>query len=527
LKGKRQFFLIVLLNVFFLVSIRCYAAGEDYVDVISDIDGITDVGIHSNFELEKAYDSSFDTLIEEDTGSAGSNTEDDIDTNTVNEDGQSDKGIETNFPNAQGTQLDSQYMNIQEEDTGGSSVDEWLNVMNYDLTYDNWTKVGTIPYLDTDDSSEIYTKLTDVWDGWYGFLNTIETGAGFSVNISILCYQAGAGESIEIVLDYIGGSGSSIGSVTPDSSYSYKTITLGGAYSANEINQMRIYVIYHKSGKGDNIYADHARLGISRLGGTNYEIDFEYGWQNADWNEMNEEVCIYVGSHTGSEILNINYWVGSWSSLGSITGTGWTNITATGLISSTYTIQLKGASESGDSSQDDWNIDLITLHTWTLAQPNYELNLEIQWQSADFDEQNEEVCITTGNFGGVEDIKVYEWDISGSQWVLLGILAANQWNNFTINYLTSSDYYVKYEGASETGDSLQDIWEIDAALINCYSPETTTTTTTTTTKSQNDPPKLSNNPSEIQFLILFACNAIMSIYFVGLIIKMIKKFLER
>ena len=102
--------------------------------------------------------------------------------------------------------------------------------------------------------------------------------------------------------------------------------------------------------------------------GTNYQIDFEYQWTAAVHNMANAQVCIYVGSHTGSEDLLVNYWTGSaWSPLpGTITGTGpsWFDFTATGLASSTYTIQLKGATETGDTSSDSWNIDAITLRTW-------------------------------------------------------------------------------------------------------------------------------------------------------------------
>jgi len=97
----------------------------------------------------------------------------------------------------------------------------------------------------------------------------------------------------------------------------------------------------------------------------NYEIDFEYQWTTADYEKENKEVCIYVDSHTGSENLNINYYNGgSWTNLGTITSIGWNNFTAAGLISSTYTIQLIGATEASDSIQDNWDIDCIYLHTW-------------------------------------------------------------------------------------------------------------------------------------------------------------------
>jgi len=525
IQRKNLFFFIGVLLLFFLRPTRCFAAGEDYVDVISNIDGIADIGTHSNFEAEKAYDSSFDTLTEEDTGEVGSDTEDDIDINTTDVDSSPDKGTETNFPYAQGTSLDSQYMNIQEENTGGEAVNEWKDCNGYDSTYTQWTKVGTAPYLNAQDEPThyIYTNKAGYADGWYDFADTAATGGGISLNISLYC-QGDGGDSIDIYIDYTGsGAGSLVGNVVPDTSYSYKTLDLG-THTASEINSARAYFVHVNAGKANEIDLDHARLGLSRTASENYEIDFEYGWQNADFDEQNEEVCIYVGSHTGSETLNINYWAGSWISLGSITGLGWTNVTATGLTSSTYTIQLIGASESGDSAQDNWDIDLITLHTWTPAQPNYKLNLEIQWQNADFDEQNEEVCIATGTFSGTEDIKIYEWDISGSQWYLVGTLAANQWNNFTISYLTSSNYYIKYEGASESGDTAQDTWQIDAALINCYTSETTTETTTT--QNKNDPPNSPNNDPVIQSLMLFALNAITFLFMVMIIIKLLKKVFD-
>ncbi|VVB59688.1 Uncharacterised protein [uncultured archaeon] len=62
------------------------------------------------------------------------------------------------------------------------------------------------------------------------------------------------------------------------------------------------------------------------------------------------------------------YWTGSsWSSLGIITGTGWKNFTATGLTSSTYTIQLVGALETGDTSMDSWLVDCMFLRTYNAS----------------------------------------------------------------------------------------------------------------------------------------------------------------
>ena len=98
----------------------------------------------------------------------------------------------------------------------------------------------------------------------------------------------------------------------------------------------------------------------------NYKIDLEYQWTAAEFSKLNEEVCIYLLFHSGNENLEVNYRAGSnWVNLGTIYNTpGWYNFTATGLTSQLYTIQLKGTTESGDASQDIWQIDTITLHTW-------------------------------------------------------------------------------------------------------------------------------------------------------------------
>jgi hypothetical protein len=161
------------------------------------------------------------------------------------------------------------------------------------------------------------------------------------------------------------------------------------------------------------------------------KINLEYQWTSAAFDRTYEEVCIYVGSHTGSENLTVNYWDGfSWNALGTISATSWTNLTATGLTSSTYTIQVIGTSESSDSSKDLWNIDLITLHTWSTQTYNYKLDLEIQWTSANYSQDYEELCIYAGSMD-TESIRVDVWN--GAGWTnIASDLTPSSWNNFTI-----------------------------------------------------------------------------------------------
>jgi len=292
-----------------------------------------------------------------------------VDSNSCEEDASPDKGIETNFSNAQDVIPDSDVMNIQEENNGGGSSSEWLNCNAFDSTNTDWTEVGSSPYLDAQDQSTNLITCTSSWsdeEGWFDFPDTSLTGA-LNVNISIYCNNDdGAGDDYaDVIVDYTGsGSGSSVGSIGQHTSWSYDTIDLG-SHTVSEVNNLRVFFKYEDVSWDDDVRIDHVRLGVSSLGGDNYETDFEYQWTTADYDKENKEVCIYVDSHTGSENLNINYYNGgSWTNLGTITSTGWNNFSAAGLISSTYTIQLIGATESSDSNQDNWDIDCMYLHTW-------------------------------------------------------------------------------------------------------------------------------------------------------------------
>ncbi|MHA1614271.1 MAG: hypothetical protein ACTSYJ_05455, partial [Candidatus Thorarchaeota archaeon] len=199
------------------------------------------------------------------------------------------------------------------------------------------------------------------------------------------------------------------------------------------------------------------------------KINLEYQWTTATYNATYENVSIYVGSHTGgSENLLVNYWDGfTWNLLGTISSTGWTNFTATGLTSSTYTIQFLGSSETSDSSKDTWNIDLITLHTWSVQTYNYKLDLEIQWSSANYTQDYEELCIYAGTLDS-ESIRVDVW--AGSDWTNIATdLTASSWNNISIGtWLTSSTFTIRFRGDLEVGDTTQSSWEIDCSLVHTW-----------------------------------------------------------
>jgi len=99
--------------------------------------------------------------------------------------------------------------------------------------------------------------------------------------------------------------------------------------------------------------------------------------------------------------------------------------------------------------------------------PNYRLDLEVQWTSVDYNQQNEYLCIYAGTLNS-EALKVDVW--TGSSWVnVIASLSANSWNNVSVStYLTSSTFTIRFIGATESGDAVQSSWQIDCALLHLW-----------------------------------------------------------
>jgi len=438
----------------------------DYVDDMSNEDGSDDKGTHSLFAAEKAGpDGVVDTLTE--ASAAGENVENDVDTNDSDEDGSADKGTETNFANAQGTSLDSSYMNIQETNTGGSSsLSLYVDVDDESRTGD-WIRIGANPYLDANDYSTnyVYVDGNNKVIGDYGFTDSGKSTETINtVTIQLYAMQSLGSKNLEVFV-WDGSSWGSLGTQTTPTSWDWMSWT--ATMELDTWTKIDAAEIYIKSRSGGGLYeVDSARLQIGYTAPENYQIDFEYNWTTAAYSSENEKVCIYLAAHGGgSETLNVNYWSGSsWTLLGTVTATGtWTNLTATGLTASTYTIQLIGASESGDTTQDDWEIDLITLHTWGAS--SYELDLEVQWTDVDHDETNEWLCIYGGTMGS-EDILVDVWN--GATWINIFTNLSSGWNSVNVSsYLVSSTFTIRFRSI---GDAVEaDDWEIDATFLYVWS----------------------------------------------------------
>ena len=291
---------------------------------------------------------------------------DDIDNNSSDVDNSPDKGIETYFNNCKANITDTQVMIIQEISSSGNDVNTNLPVNGFTSTWTAWgPNGGNSPYLDASDNTNyIFETSGDLDDmAWFTFDNTTATGSGITTHLWVEFDKAG-GEKLNWYIDITGDNTPEFSGIyTASSPGTYDMGEVIGLDDATEINAARLWCEYDYSGSSTDMQIDYAYLEIKRY--SNYNIDFEYQFTGANYSDTHEQLCMYVTSCTGTEPLYINYWDGdSWELLGIITGTGWKNVTATGLTSSIYTIQLIGLTETSDTEQGDWNIDCIYLHTW-------------------------------------------------------------------------------------------------------------------------------------------------------------------
>ncbi|KKN93618.1 hypothetical protein LCGC14_0194500 [marine sediment metagenome] len=200
-----------------------------------------------------------------------------------------------------------------------------------------------------------------------------------------------------------------------------------------------------------------------------YELDFEYQWTTADAGQTSEEVSIWVGPRSDAENIVVDYWSGSWTNIGTINAASTHfNFTATG-IASTYTLRFTGSSEAADGTQTNWDIDLITLHTWTAEVLDYELQWEHQSTTVDTNKDTYNVTI----YGSAtEDMEIQTWDIGGTAWnapLTLQISTTEQWYNQTVDAnAIGTTITWRYRGTSEAADAVQDTFNIDYAGVAAW-----------------------------------------------------------
>jgi|GEM_PF-1928994 len=412
-----------------LLRVEGAGSKEDAVDQQSDVDSSPDVGTHSNFTAQQyGPDLINDTLTEWNTGGASNTT-------LINA-----ESFEGAWPPTGWTE--TAFSNWNQESNyaydGTYSAD-------FDGAFGDPSGYLTTPAMDCSDASAIYV---DFW--WY------DNGLDLD-DFELEYYDGSVWDNYQDLDALESGNGwHHYTEKITDNQYFISNFQI--RWWANTVSNFETGCVDLVAVKKEIQNAD------------NYELDLEVHWIDLPYSLPNETLCIYAGT-MGAEDIKVDVWNGTgWENVFNDLSAGWNNQSITDwLTTSNFTIRFKGGTETGDTNQDTWQIDIALIHVWHEGGENYELDLEIQWVSADYTRPNEELCIKTGTFTGSENIQVRVWNSTGSSWDWIMNLTANQWNNVSItSYLTSSTFTVQFLGGTETDDTSQDSWNIDATLLHVW-----------------------------------------------------------
>jgi hypothetical protein len=131
-----------------------------------------------------------------------------------------------------------------------------------------------------------------------------------------------------------------------------------------------------------------------------------------------------------AETIRVDVWNGSsWQNLFTDLANGWNNVTvASYLTYSTFTIRFNGGTESGDTVQDSWYIDVTLLHVWT---NKYTLEVEFTGSSS------------------TENWNQLTWTVN-SAWAIASVSVTLQLYNYTGGgaYPTSGNGYISYTSSA-------------------------------------------------------------------------------
>jgi len=159
--------------------------------------------------------------------------------------------------------------------------------------------------------------------------------------------------------------------------------------------------------------------------------------------------------------VKIDVYNGTWITVydGGGNWDAWTNVTFTEM--SITKMRFKFYNNHGSQSQSAYVYEGQFLKSGTPQ--NCELDLEVQWTNVNYNDTNQWLCIYGGTMGS-EDIRVDIWN--ASTWKNVFTDLSTGWNNISVSqYVSSSTFTIRFKGASETLDSVQDSWQIDAALL--------------------------------------------------------------
>ncbi|MHA2030385.1 MAG: LamG-like jellyroll fold domain-containing protein, partial [Candidatus Kariarchaeaceae archaeon] len=455
---------------------------EDAVDhENSNVDGVADLGVHSNFYDERSKDGIYDTLTE----TYGVNTHS-INSATSSShvrigDGSAD------WRSPIGTISFWVYFSSTASDRpwGLSSDMEWDNVGNNRYTFD-WGTNDIVP------ASSILNNFTWYYFAvtWNEYTNSFKFYIGDesttpTVDVSTSTWTGSLSSAAMGTNTFLASNGGSeiigngdelryydIERSLTDIQSDYKTTLTGNEYGLRSYFKFDNDLIDYGPDGHDATIVSTVPFQTSPLPSwddADSRLDLEVQFQNIPYQVAAAELAIYTGS-TDAENILVDYWNGSdWINIHTdLAPNSWNNISVANYVKyEEFTIRFRDGTTISDLNQDTWQIDAVLLKL-----NNYQLDWEHQSQSVDTGRENYYLSIYGSTTDPYETFEIQLWNQATLNWITLATAITNtkQWHNISITdpeFLGTTVTW-RYKGDNETRDGYQGTLNIDYAAIVSY-----------------------------------------------------------
>jgi hypothetical protein len=332
-----------------------YATGDkNFVDQQSNVDGSPDKGTHSNFTAMKyGPDGIYDTLTEADTG-----------------------GYDVYYlGNTQLTGFGTDYRALT---TTSGTADTTTSIKHAKNTgyfyFDPFTSSSTATGTPSATalkgygwrSNGVYGKVIPAGT-WQFNLTLQETSATGNGHIEIWVYKCTTTGGSVTKLFNIDATGTNVLATTATTKYTFTYTSTSSFDLTNYVLVIEYWL--HVTTAGTSATGTLKMTTVSadssvKIPKSNYQLDLEVQWVNANYTRTNEYLCIRTGA-LNSENLQVDVWTGSsWTTvITALTANAWNNVSVSDyLTSSTFTIRFKATDETNDLTQSSWQIDCALLY---------------------------------------------------------------------------------------------------------------------------------------------------------------------
>jgi len=340
-----------------------------------------------------------------------------------------DKGTHSAFANMQALDLANDTLTEADQGAAGNNIEDFVDTIS-DLHPED-TDIGT-------HAGGGFTEMQDK-DGVWDTLTEADTG--------------GAGGTVEYIAEFFNDTYSTFTDPTLSYDGDWGTATYETTAVTTDYRPVAYWTSFDSANSGSGTITQVDFIIRYSVAGTSND---EWGW-----------IMVVSGTdHTLRAEASGDFSLANdtYTDITEPNGDGWT-------WAEVWSIQIDlDYDKVANSDNFDIYIYEMCVKVTTSAVSNYDLDLEVGWTTADYDETTgEELCV----FGGTQGSEALRVDVWDTDWVNVISDVAVGWNNVSVaSYLTDATFEIRFTDTSDEAVEA-DTWQVEGVLLHCWTDGTT------------------------------------------------------